>query len=400
MRVRTALVGAIAAGIAVTQAGIAAAAPAKGGHAPTRQALEAVVRDGVPGVTARAVDEHGTWAATAGVGDLRTGAPRSTADRYRVGSITKTFVSTVLLQLEAEGRLSLDDTVETWLPGLVRGNGNDGSGITVRQLLNHTSGIFNYTADEDFGRTYFEKEGFFGHRYDTLTPEQLVAVALSHKPDFAPGTSWNYSNTNYVLAGMVIEKVTGRSYASQIRDRIIKPLNLHATSLPGTRVTVPGPHGKAYSKLAETTTGPTYDVTALNPSLAFSAGEMISDSADLNRFYTALLRGRLLPREQLEEMKSTVRIEGLPDGGYGLGLLERKLSCGVRIWGHDGGIHGSTSVAVTTADGRRSLAFNFNGDWTGDAEAVVEAEFCGTGTAEPTGAGPARGLSPALSDRL
>ncbi|MET8859922.1 serine hydrolase domain-containing protein [Streptomyces sp. NPDC004579] len=409
MRVRTALVGAIAAGIAVTQAGIAAAAPAKDGHAPTRQALETAVHDGVPGVTATAVDPRGTWSATAGVGDLRTGAPRSTADRYRVGSITKTFISTVLLQLEAEGRLSLDDTVDTWLPGVVRGNGNDGTGITVRQLLNHTSGIFNYTADDGFGATYLTKDGFLRHRYDTLTPEQLVAVALSHEPDFAPGTSWNYSNTNYVLAGMVIEKVTGRSYASQIRDRIIKPLNLHATSLPGTRVTVPGPHSRAYSKLTGTTTGPTYDVTALNPSWASSAGEVISDSADLNRFYTALLRGRLLPREQLKEMKSTVRIDGFPDGGYGLGLVELKLSCGVRVWGHDGGIHGSSTVALTTADGRRSLAFNFNGDWAGDSLAVVEAEFCGTrptGTSQPGDRSEnapqslSPGLSPALSDRL
>ncbi|WP_206301025.1 serine hydrolase domain-containing protein [Streptomyces populi] len=397
MRVRTALVGAIAAAAAVTQAGVAAAAPGGGGHAPARGAVEAAVRDGVPGVTATAVDRHGTWSATAGTGDLRTGTPRSTADHYRVGSITKTFISTVLLQLEAEKRLSLDDTVDTWLPGVVSGNGNDGTRITVRQLLNHTSGIFNYTADEDFGATYLAKDGFLRHRYDTVTPEQLVAVALSHKPDFAPGTSWNYSNTNYVLAGMVIEKVTGRSYASQIRDRIIKPLHLHATSLPGTRVTVPGPHSRAYSKLAETTTGPTYDVTSLNPSWGSSAGEMISDSADLNRFYTALLRGRLLPREQLEEMKSTVRIDGFPDGGYGLGLLERKLSCGVQVWGHDGGIHGSISVAVTTTDGRHSLAFNLNGDWTGDVEAVVEAEFCGT---RPPAASPSQGLSPSLSDRL
>ncbi|MET8095387.1 serine hydrolase domain-containing protein [Streptomyces sp. NPDC005236] len=384
MRVRTALVGATAVAVAVTLAGPAAAAPARGGHTPARQAMEAAVHDGVPGVTATAEDRHGTWSATTGVGDLRTGAPRSTADRYRVGSITKTFISTVLLQLEAEGRLSLDDTVDTWLPGLVRGNGNDGTRITVRQLLNHTSGIFNYTADEDFIGTHFLKEGFLRHRYDTVTPRQIVAVAMSHRPDFAPGTSWNYSNTNYVVAGMVIEKVTGHSYASQIRERIIKPLHLHATSLPGTGVKVPGPHSRAYSKLAETTTGPTYDVTALNPSMASSAGEMISDSADLNRFYTALLRGRLLPREQLGEMRSTVGIDGVPDVRYGLGLLEQKLSCGIRVWGHDGGIHGSSSVAVTTADGRHSLAFNFNGDWTGNAEAVVEAEFCGPRPAAPS----------------
>ncbi|MEU4088128.1 serine hydrolase domain-containing protein [Streptomyces aureus] len=390
MRVRTALVGAIVAGAAVTQAGVAAAAPARDGHAATREAVRAAVHDGVPGVTATAVDRRGRWSATAGVGDLRTGTPRSSADRYRVGSITKTFVSTVLLQLEAEKRLSLDDSVETWLPGVVRGNGYDGSKITVRQLLNHTSGIFNYTADDDFVATHFARDGFLRHRYDTLTPGQLVAVALAHKPDFAPGTSWNYSNTNYVLAGMVIEKVTGRSYASEIRDRIIKSLNLRATSLPGTRSAVPGPHSRAYSKLAETTTGPTYDVTALNPSMASSAGEVISDNADLDRFYGALLRGRLLPREQLKEMKSIVRIDGIPNGGYGLGLLEQTLSCGVRIWGHDGGIHGSSSVAVTTEDGRHSIAFNFNGDWTGNAEAVVEAEFCGTRpAAAPRSAAPA-----------
>ncbi|MGW3668083.1 serine hydrolase domain-containing protein [Streptomyces sp. NPDC005141] len=377
MRVRTGLVGATAVAIAATLAGPAVAAPARGDHSPTRQAVEAAVRDGVPGVTATAGDRRGAWSATAGVGDLRTGAPRSAADRYRVGSITKTFVSTVLLQLEAEGRLSLDDTVDEWLPGVVRGNGNDGTGITLRRLLNHTSGIFDYTADEDFVRTYFLKDGFLRHRYDTSTPEQLVAIALSHKPDFAPGTSWNYSNTNYVLAGMVIEKVTGHSYASQIRERIIKPLGLHATSVPGTRVTLPRPSSRAYSKLAETTTGPTYDVTTLNPSLASSAGEMISDNADLNRFYTALLRGRLLPREQLKEMKTTVEVDGIPNAGYGLGLIDRELSCGVHVWGHDGGIHGSVSSAVTTADGRHSLSFNFNGDWSGDSDAVIEAEFCG-----------------------
>jgi D-alanyl-D-alanine carboxypeptidase len=331
----------------------------------------------VPGVTATAKDGHGTWAATAGVGNLKTDKPRSTRDRYRVGSITKTFVATVLLQLEAEGRLSLDDTVEKWLPGVVHGNGHDGSRITLRRLLNHTSGIFNYTADEDFGRTYFLKDGFFQHRYDTEAPEDLVAVAMSHKPTFEPGTSWSYSNTNYVLAGMVIEKATGRPYADAVRERVIEPLHLTATSVPGTRVTVPQPSSRAYSKLALTATGPTYDVTRLNPSLASSAGEMISSSSDLNRFYTALLRGRLLPPKQLREMTTTIPLE--QGRAYGLGLMETKLTCGVTVWGHGGGIHGSTSEAVTTKDGRHSLAFNFNGDWSGDSDAVIEAEFCGDG---------------------
>jgi D-alanyl-D-alanine carboxypeptidase len=104
---------------------------------------------------------------------------------------------------------------------------------------------------------------------------------------------------------------------------------------------------------------------------------MISDSADLNRFYTALLGGRLLPPKQLKEMKTTVRADEIPGARYGLGLIDRKLGCGVHVWGHDGGIHGSTSSAVTTADGRHSLAFNFNGDWSGDSDAVIEGEFCG-----------------------
>jgi D-alanyl-D-alanine carboxypeptidase len=378
MTVRTTLVAATAVALSLALAGPAfAAAPARGDHGATRQAIEAAVKDGVPGVTATARTGHGVWSTTAGVGNIGTGKPRSADDRYRVGSITKTFVSTVLLQLEAEGRLSLDDKVEQWLPGVVRGNGHDGNGITLRRLLNHTSGIFNYTADDGFRRTFFEKDGFFEHRYDTMSPRQLVDIAMSHKPDFAPGTSWNYSNTNYVLAGMVIEKATGRSYGDEIRQRVLQPLRLDATSVPGTRVTVPQPSSRAYSKLAETTTGPTYDVTELNPSAASSAGGMISDSADLNRFYSALLRGALLPPKQLAEMKTTVTDEAHPNAGYGLGLMELKLSCGVHVWGHDGGIHGSSSVAVTTADGRHALAFNFNGDWSGDSVAVVEAEFCG-----------------------
>ncbi|MEU9989717.1 serine hydrolase domain-containing protein [Streptomyces sp. NPDC048045] len=381
MRVRTTLVGVTALLVSAAVAGPAVAAgPATGGHLgdghpATRRAIEAAVRAGVPGVTATEKDAHGTWSATAGVGDLHTGAPRSTADRYRVGSITKTFVSTVLLQLEAEGRLSLDDTVDHWLPGVVRGHGHDGRRITVRQVLNHTSGIYGYTADDGFARDYFTKDGFFAHRYDTLTPLGLVAIAMKHEPDFAPGTSWKYSNTNYVVAGMVIEKVTGHSYATEITRRIIDPLHLTATSLPGTRVTVPRPSSRAYSKFTDPA-GPAYDATNLNPSIASSAGEMISDSADLDRFYGALLRGELLPPKQLKEMKTTVKTGGSPNTGYGLGLIDTALTCGVHVWGHDGGIHGSQSAAVVTADGRHALALNFNGDWSGDALAVIEGEFC------------------------
>ncbi|OAR22031.1 peptidase [Streptomyces sp. ERV7] len=359
------------------------AAPAT--HRATQQAMDAAVRDGVPGVVGTAQDGGRVWNGDAGVADLRTGRERRSEDRYRIGSLTKTFVATVVLQLEAEGTLSLDDTVEHWLPGVVRGNGNDGTKITLRQLLNHTSGISNYTADEAFGQRIFSVD-FLRHRYDTYTPRQLVDIAMGHRPDFEPGTSWHYSNTNFILAGMVIEKATGHSYATEIERRVLRPLHLRSTTLPGTDARMPKPSGRAYSKLSPETAGRTYDVTALNPSMAGSAGEMVSDSADLNRFYRALLTGKLLPQRQLTEMTTTVPVgPGAPESRYGLGLMTSKLPCGTEVWGHDGGIHGSSSVALTTKDGRHSLAFNFNNDWSGDAVAVVLAEFCGTAPA----AGPA-----------
>jgi D-alanyl-D-alanine carboxypeptidase len=354
-----------------------AAAPGKapGGHDAARQAVRAAVADGVPGVTVTVRRGHGTWAATAGVGNLETGKPRSTADHYRVASISKTFVATVVLQLEAEGELSLDDTVEEWLPGLVRGNGHDGRQITLRQLLNHTSGIFDYLDDPGFQQQYMTADGFMKHRFDQADPKDLLAIAMANKPYFEPGASFTYSNTNYILAALVIEKATGNGYGDEIDRRIIDPLHLASTSVP-TRVTLPRPSSRAYSKLARTATGPTYDVTELNPRLAYGSGQMVSSSADLNRFYSALLGGRLLPPEQLKEMKTTVP-SSRDTSRYGLGLVDRKLSCGVHVWGHDGGISGSNSDAVTTKDGRHSLAVNFNGDWSGSTEAIIEAEYCG-----------------------
>ncbi|MFD9224165.1 serine hydrolase domain-containing protein [Streptomyces sp. NPDC060064] len=381
--VRAALTGAVAVAALAAAALVnpAAADTGTGGtggtHRSTQQAIEAAVRDGVPGVVAQARDRDGTWSGTAGVANLRTGRERLPQDRFRVGSITKTFVATVVLQLEAEGRLSLDDTVEQWLPGVVRGNGHDGRRITLRQLLNHTSGIYNYTGDPGFLEKVFG-DGFFQHRYDTWTPRQLVGLAMGHRPEFTPGTAWKYSNTNFILAGMVVERVTGRPYGSEIERRILRPLQLRATSVPGTEARMPRPSGRAYSKLSEDPKAKIHDVTELNPSAAGSAGEMVSDSADLQRFYRALLKGELLPQRQLREMTTTVPTDPKePYNRYGLGLMRHTTSCGTEVWGHGGGIHGSASEALITRDGSHSLALNFNGDWAGDSEAVVEAEFCG-----------------------
>ncbi|MEV7370209.1 serine hydrolase domain-containing protein [Streptomyces sp. NPDC090301] len=369
---RTVLAAVLVAGLtgtALATPALAASAPATSDHAATRAALQAAVDAGVPGAVAQARDGRGAWTGTAG--------ERGGNDRYRVGSITKTFVATVLLQLQAEGRLDLDDPVEKWLPGVVRGNGHDGRRITVRQLLNHTSGVYSVTSDPGFQEKIFGP-GFLEHRYDRWTPRRLVDIAMTHAPDFAPGTGWNYSNTNYVLAGMVVEKVTGRPYGKAVENRIIKPLKLRATSVPGTDVRMPKPSSPAYSTLSEDPNAQVHDVSRLSPTLAYAAGEMISDSNDLQTFYRALLKGRLLPRAEMREMTTTVAVSPeFPGVGYGLGLMRQKLSCGKEIWGHGGGIHGSSSEAQATRDGGHSLAMNFNADWTGDSSSVLEAEFCG-----------------------
>ncbi|WP_399925386.1 serine hydrolase domain-containing protein [Streptomyces kanamyceticus] len=347
-------------------------------HRATLRAMEKALNEDAPGVTAQAWDRHGRWNAAAGLGDLERATPRGAHDRYRVGSITKTFVATVLLQLEAEGKLSLDDKVGRWLPGVVEGNGHDGDRVTVRQLLNHTSGIFNVSADPEYRRAVFSEE-FLAHRYDTWTPERMVAMAMRHAPDFTPGNGWKYSNTNYLIAGMIIEKVTGTPYAQQIQERLIKPLGLRATSVPGTTPTMPKPSSRAYTKLSDAPGAKNHDVTELNPSVAGASGGMISDSADLNRFYTALLRGKLLPQRQLAAMKTTVpKGEDHPGRRYGLGLEPYRTTCGTVVWAHGGDIHGSSSVAGTTADGRHALALNFNGPG-GEEGPVLDAEFCGRG---------------------
>ncbi|ORT61754.1 serine hydrolase domain-containing protein [Streptomyces sp. CB03238] len=380
MSVRKALPAAV---VAAALAATAFTAPATAGertgdrHRATQTAIDDLVRAGVPGVLAQAQDRDGTWNGTAGVADRTTGRPRLPQDRYRIGSITKPFVATVLLQLQAEGRLDLDDTVERWLPGVVRGHGHDGRSITLRQVLNHTSGVYDITSDPGFREKVFGPD-FLQHRYDTWTPRQMVAIAMTHRPDFAPGTDWNYSNTNYLLAGMVIEKVTGRPYGKEVERRILRPLKLRATSVPGTDVTMPKPSGRAYSRLFAGPDAEIHDVTEMSPTVAGSAGEMISNSADLQRFVRALMTGKLLPPREMKEMTATVPIgEEVPNTRYGLGVMVEKLSCGKEVWGHSGGIHGSGSGMVATRDGQHSLALNVNGDWAGDTQQVVEAEFCG-----------------------
>jgi D-alanyl-D-alanine carboxypeptidase len=264
---------------------------------------------------------------------------------YRIGSNTKTFTATVVLQLAGRGELSLDDTVEEHLPGVVHGHGHDGSAITVRDLLRHTSGVYDYNNDDRWDpfatRTRFEQR-----RFEHYEPEDLVMVAMRHPPDFPAGTQRNYSNTNYVLAGMIIEAVTGNTWAQEVERRIITPLNLKHTSVPNG-AQMPDPHAKGYHQFERG--GSLVDTTVLDPSAGGAGGAIISTTADMNRFFRALLDGELLASELLAEMQDTVPSQ---DGRYGLGLGWSPLSCGDGYWRHGGAVPGYASAEGFTEDGR------------------------------------------------
>ncbi|MDR8411306.1 beta-lactamase family protein [Nonomuraea sp. 3-1Str] len=373
----------LAAAVAVTVSASPAAADGRtDDHARLQRVLDQAVADGMPGAMAEVRDDRRSWFGTAGVADTDTGLKRRRQEYFRAGSTTKTFVAVVVLKLVAEGRLSLDDTVDKWLPDVVKGNGHDGSKITIRQLLNQTSGIFPYTSDADLATEEWST-AFLKARFRSYRPEQLVKTAMRNPPSFAPGQGWSYSNTNFTLAGMIIEKVTGRSYAEEINQRIIRPLGLRKTYLPGEDTKLRKPHARHYVKflVGEDTTTP-YDLTDMNPSWAGSAGSIVSTMNDLHTFYRAVLNGRLLPPALQKEMFTTVSTKGtqwIDNTAYGLGIFSQKLSCGVTVWGNGGRIHGSWTYAMGTRDGRHMVVTNINGDWGNPISILtkeMEAEMC------------------------
>ncbi|MCS3597737.1 D-alanyl-D-alanine carboxypeptidase [Bacillus sp. JUb91] len=320
------------------------------GRNSVKEAMRDTLKLGYPGILAKTSEGGKTWSYAAGVADLSTKKPMKTDFRFRIGSVTKTFTATVILQLAGENRLNLDDSIEKWLPGVIQGNGYDDKQITIRQLLNHTSGIANYTTSKDFNMMDTKK---------SYTAEELVKMGISMPPDFAPGKSWSYSNTGYVLLGILIEKVTGNSYAEEIENRIIEPLELSNTFLPGNSSVIPGTkHARGYIQL-DGASEPK-DVTYYNPSMGSSAGDMISTADDLNKFFTYLLGGKLLKEQQLKQMLTTVPTGTDELGDSGLGIFKMKLSNGVSIWGHGGSIPGFLTFAGGTLGGKHTLAINLN----------------------------------------
>lgn len=370
--------GLTTAALVVAGAGPAAAQPVERGYGRTalQEDVDAIRDAGVTGVLAEVDTGARRIVARSGVADVRTGRPVPYESYFRIGSTTKTFVSVVILQLVAEGRMSLEDKVERWLPGVVTGNGNDGRAITVRQLLQHKSGLHDYVVELPLWRS---ERDYLDTRFTSARPEQLVAMAMAHPPDSAPGTM-GYSSTNYILAGMIIEAVTGHSWQDEVKDRVLEPLGLRHTFSPGNSPFLPERHARGYTRFPGT--DKLVDTTILNQTWNGAAGDLISTTGDLTRFWQALLSGRLLRPAQLAEMRTTEAPAGSQGIEYGLGIERIRVSCG-SAWGHGGDSLGYMQRNGFTADGRRGIVISestqtFDGLANPQSLQAIDNAVCGS----------------------
>jgi len=351
--------------ICVVVQGAVAATPDR---AALQQALDRVVAAGVPGAVLLARDGDRTVRLASGDSIVAGHVRARPGDRFRIGSVTKTFVATVILQLVGEGKLKLDDTVEQLLPGKVRGGAN----ITVRQLLHQTTGLPDYLSDPRVFRPYLK--GDLGYAW---TPPELLALANKHPAHFRAGTRWEYSNTNYLVLGLIVEAVTGNPLGQELKRRVFTRAGLRSTSFD-TQPTIAGRHMHGYYPLDKRLT----DLSLLSPSAGWAAGAIVSTTDDVARFYRALLRGRLVRADLLRQMQETVPM-GIDEwNSYGLGiwrtatmvLSTRPLPCGA-AWGHNGDWIGFNTNAFNSKDGRRQFVLFVNRDEEAFTPAIKSAMF-------------------------
>ncbi|MBF6235921.1 serine hydrolase domain-containing protein [Nocardia otitidiscaviarum] len=373
MKIRT-VVLAVAAAVSISAC--TAAAPAADDPEPTptdtagydpallQAALDRIRDAGVPGAFAEVRYADRVWRGASGVADLSTGSPVQPDMPQRVGSITKTFTAAAIMQQVEQGRIRLDTPIGDYLPHLVPGE--RGRAITVRMLINHTSGLADYlpyafpslagAATGDISAASLDDNRF--RRFDPIELIRMgVHAPATGEPGAQPGV---YSNTNYFLLGQLLEQVTGTTTERYITEHVIERAGLAHTGFPD-RPRLDGPHPRMYEMLYGRIDPPRdyseYDMSWVGP----GAG-LVSTMADLNRFYAALLAGEIVNAASLEEMRSTVSVIGM-DGkpiDYGLGLHRVEFpGCGT-FWGHDGTVFGAATMSLTRADGRRQLSIATN----------------------------------------
>ncbi len=332
-------------------------------HAQTLPAYAATLQEQIPQVMqANAIPgavvlvkspEQGDWEATFGTAELGTTRPTSVDDYFRVGSNTKTMTSTVILQLVEEGKLRLDDPIARYRPEVP-----NGQNITIAQLSEMRSGLYSYSFDEGFNET------LDADPQKAWTPDELLSIAFAHPNNFAPGEKYEYSNTNIILLGVVIEQLTGMSASDAFEQRIFKPLGLTHSSLPkNTDASIPDPHPQGYQFGTNVETIDSYSVptaqlpaalngtlkpidnTNANPSWAWTAGGAISTVDDLAIYVKALVGGGLLDAQTQQLRLASIQpiVPGDQNGpGYGLGIVRFAPN----IYGHDGQLPGYSTFMV------------------------------------------------------
>ncbi|MEE1814544.1 serine hydrolase [Streptomyces sp. SP18ES09] len=351
----TALVLGVAAGPALTPASAATSRSAVRASSPGLSAVIAgLPRADATAALVRVGGTEGSWQGGSGVHDLVTNAPADPAARFRAGSVTKVFTAATVLQLAAEGRIDLDRPARAYLPELIPGRYGT---VTVRQLLNHTHGI---PAAELPGETV---EEWYANRFAVHTPEELVRSATARPREFRPGTRQHYLNIGYTIAGLIVERVTGDAYEHQVERRILRPLGLRDTYFPGADPEIRGPHNHGYQtmRLDDGSTG-LRDVSVWGTTDGWAAGDLVSTTADLERFTRVLFRGGVVRGPLLEEMFTLPKVPDLASGepaAYSAGLSMKRLG-GREVWGKTGGRWGYNAAIASTRDGARTLVYSVN----------------------------------------
>lgn len=331
--------------------------------------LDQAVTAGVPGILVRINDGTGKpWTAVKQAPWSAGNPALASNNAFRMGSNTKTVTAVIVLQLVHEGRLTLDDAVEKWLPGKVP----NGANITIRMLLNHTSGL------ADYARTPLVLQSMTGKVAAPPDVNQLLGAGTAIKPASQPGHGWVYSNTGYLALGLVAEKITGRSMSELVEERIARPLGLTKTYLPtegaqdardeslihgfepdaeGIRPILPAGTPKGFGFSGPTVNGKWVDVTAIDQKWDSAAGAIVSTADDWAVFDAALMSGKLVPEPLLAQMRTVVPEDGSDGPGrtYGLGLEKFETPCGA-VWGHDGALPGYRSDNYTDITGQHTFS--------------------------------------------
>ncbi|WHT16143.1 serine hydrolase [Crossiella sp. CA-258035] len=371
------------------------------GRPKVREILDwAVTEAGAPSLAVRIQDGDGVWFGSAGLADPLTGARRVPGEQLNVGSIAKGFTAATVLTLAAEGRLTLEDTVEHWLPGSMDDSPYDATKITIRQLLANTSGLFATGMAKKFQRRVNIRSGFLKHRFDAWERQDVLRVALSEPPVGRPGERFFYSNGGFNFAAAIVEQVTGNTFESEVDRAVVRPLGLAGTFARDRCETgYRGRHPRLFSKVflregvqpeevtpdnwqtkMEDPALPPLDTTECSNSWAFGAGDVVSTLDDVTSFLRAMITGDLLPAAQHADMWTTVPTTGahwLADTRYGLGVYELRLANGVVLRGSSGASTGTMTLAMGTVDGSHLVTAHVANDYSGFPifDRLLAAEF-------------------------